>query len=72
MTQNNIVDWTELLLKCMAQPNPMFSILERLNKENRRKTSVIGIFPNQNYYIQLITICFKLYMRRTSQFPEHI
>lgn len=36
---------TELLLQYVAQPEPMLSMLERLNFEILRCTGIVGIFP---------------------------
>jgi putative transposase len=37
------------------------NMLERLNKEIRRRTSVVGIFPNPDSYLRLVTTCLMEY-----------
>ena len=32
------------------------NMLERLNKEIRRKTRVVGVFPNPESYLRLVTV----------------
>lgn len=46
---------TEWLLQCVAQPEPMLSMLERLNVEIRRRTGMVGIFPCAAAYSILVT-----------------
>ena len=38
-----------------ARKIPSTNMLERLNKEIRRRTSVVGIFPNSDSYLRLVT-----------------
>ena len=37
------------------------NMLERLNKEIRRRTRVIGIFPNPESYLRLVTVSLMEY-----------
>ncbi|NJP41717.1 hypothetical protein HCH52_11790 [Oscillospiraceae bacterium HV4-5-C5C] len=37
------------------------NLIERLNKEIRRRTNVIGIFPNPESYVRLITVSLMEY-----------
>jgi putative transposase len=37
------------------------NMLERLNKEIRRRTGVVGIFPNPDSYLRLVTTCLMEY-----------
>ena len=35
--------------------------IERLNREIRRHTSVMGLFPDESYYVRLVTTCLMEY-----------
>lgn len=48
--KNHTTSLTELLLQCVAQPESMLSMLERLNFEIRHRTGMVGIFPCADAY----------------------
>lgn len=37
------------------------NMLERLTREIRRRTRVVGIFPNPDSYLRLVTVCLMEY-----------
>ncbi len=43
-----------------------FFMLERLNKEIRRRTRVVGIFPNPDSYLRLVTVYLMEYSEEWS------
>lgn len=48
--KNHTTNLTELPLQCVAQPNPMLSMLERMNFEILRCTGIVWIFPCADAY----------------------
>lgn len=53
--KNHTTSLTKLLLQYVAQPDPMLSMLERLNFEIRRCTGMVGIFPCADAYSVPVT-----------------
>jgi putative transposase len=48
------------------------NILERLNREIRRRTSVVGVFPSLDSYVRLVTICLLEYSEEWSTGRSYI
>ena len=48
------------------------NMIERLNREIRRRTSVIGIFPNESSYVRLVTAYLMEYAEDWSVFRAYI
>mgnify|MGYP003785902997 CR=1 FL=1 len=48
------------------------NMIERLNKEIRRRTKVIGIFPNPESYVCLVTIYLMEYSEDWSVFRSYL
>ena len=42
------------------------NMIERLNREIRRRTSVVGIFLNESFYVRLVTTYLKEYAEEWS------
>ena len=55
-----------MLIRFMGMEDPMLSMLERLNKEIRRRTRVVGIFPNPDSYLRLVTVYLMAYSEEWS------
>jgi putative transposase len=47
-------------------------MIERLNREIRRRTNVIGIFPNESSYVRLITTYLMEYAEEWSTSTSYI
>lgn len=62
----NTTNFEGLLFQFMDSPDPMLSMLERLNKEIRRRTRVVGIFPNPDSYLRLVTVYLMEYSEEWS------
>lgn len=48
------------------------NMIERLNKEIRRRTNSVGIFPNQGSYLRLVTTYLMEYAEDWSAFKAYI
>ncbi|MGI6206028.1 MAG: transposase [Anaerovoracaceae bacterium] len=48
------------------------NMIERLNREIRRRTNVIGIFPNESSYVRLITTYLMEYAEEWSTSTSYI
>lgn len=48
------------------------SMIERLNREIRRRTSMVGIFPNESSYVRLVTAYLMEYAEDRSSSRAYI
>ena len=64
--RKNTTDFQGLLFQFMGTEDPMLNMLEWLNKEIRRRTRVVGIFPNPDSYLRLVTVYLMEYSEEWS------
>ena len=62
----NTTNFEGLLFQFMGTEDPMLNMLEWLNKEIRRRTRVVGIFPNPDSYLRLVTVYLMEYSEEWS------
>lgn len=67
MAHPNSTAFEKMLMQCLAAPEyfqfnkidsrriSSTNMIERLNRENRHRTNVFGVFPSMDSYIRLVT-----------------